>query len=72
MSIANKIAINTRDSKLKLIPSAIKNLKENFLAHLELIDFGDKEAIEISINKWVSKKTNGKISKIVDGSSCLI
>jgi len=45
----------------------VKKLEEYFLAQIEAIDFGNKIAVNVAINKWASEKTNGKITKLVDG-----
>jgi len=67
LNVANKICINKSNSTCKLRRASVKNLEENFLAQIEAIDFGDKSAVDVAINKWASEKTNGKIAKLVDG-----
>jgi len=66
VAIANKVVINKSEPNFKLLPSAVKKLKE--LARIEAIDFGDKEATDASINEWVKNETRGKIGNMVDGS----
>jgi len=66
-TVANKICINKLDPRIQLLPPAERKVEKYFGAHLDAIHFGDKKAVDDAINKWASEKTNGKITKIVDG-----
>jgi len=62
INIANSL---WADNSTKFKPDFIKNNKTYYNADLTTLNFSDANAPNI-INRWVNKKTNGKIKKIID------
>lgn len=65
MSIANAAWVNTNAGGVNLKEEASEKLSESFNASIEAKDFSSS-SIESELNTWVSEKTNGMITKVVD------
>jgi len=63
LNVANKIVVQ---KNFDILSSFEDNLKQNFESTVDIMDFKDIKTPE-KINEWVSKQTNDKIKKLIDG-----
>jgi len=63
LNVANKIVVQ---KNFDILSSFEDNLKQNFESSVDIVDFKDNKTPE-KINEWVSKQTNDKIKKLIDG-----
>ncbi len=66
LNIANALWIN---SSYRLVQDFLELIQTHYEGATYKLDFKETSGVSKRINSWVSEKTNGKISKIIDASS---
>ena len=64
ISLANKLWAGK--GRLKLYPEFLEKNQKYFKSDLEEVDFGSPGKARDTINQWVSRKTNDKITELID------
>lgn len=62
LTIANSLWI---DSQFSILPAYQKMIEEGFLGKMASLDFTQKEQTALTINQWISTKTNEQITNLL-------